>query len=279
MLSYRHSYHAGNFADVLKHIVVIEILEHLCKKETPFDYIDTHAGAGLYSLEGEHATKTGEYKNGIGKINFANFPELSSYQKIIQSCNNNGSLKNYPGSPYIARQYQRQHDRLWLYEMHPTDYENLAQLMHDDRQTRIERSDGFKGLLAKVPPISKRGFVLIDPSYEIKQDYNLVYEMVLKAYKKFSTGTYAIWYPVINRSLINDLEQKFITSGIKKVQLFELGLAKDSKEWGMTSSGMIVINPPWKLMENMSLLLPKLLKALGSENSGHYRCLELVGED
>ncbi len=278
MLSYRHSYHAGNFADVLKHIILIEILEHLVKKDNPFDYIDTHAGAGFFSLQSEHAEKIQEYKNGIGKINFDDFPELASYQNIIRSCNKGLDIKNYPGSPYIAQHYLRKHDRSWLFEMHPSDYQLLDQLMSGHKQVRVECSDGFKGLRAKVPPISKRGLVLIDPSYEIKEDYNLVFEMVASAYKKFATGIYAIWYPVVKRQTIEQLETKFIRSGIKKIQLFELGLSEDSTEKGMTSSGMIIINPPWTLMEKMTLLLPKLAAAIGNNKNAVMRCVTLSGE-
>jgi len=282
MLSYRHSYHAGNFADVLKHVILIEILEHLVKKDTPFDYIDTHAGAGLYSLESEHAEKIQEYKGGIGKINFKDFPELAKYHHVIGSCNADDQIRNYPGSPYIVQKYLRhkvrKNDRAWLYEMHPADYKSLDDLMSYDRDMRVERSDGFTGLLAKFPPLSKRGFVLIDPSYEIKEDYNLVFEAVARAYKKFATGTYAIWYPVVDRRLITQLEKKFRGVGIKNIQQFELGICQDGAQRGMTSSGMIIINPPWTLLATMKNLLPKLARAIGQDQAGVSRSLELTAE-
>lgn len=278
MLSYRHSYHAGNFADVLKHIVMIEILEHLIKKDKPFDYIDTHAGAGLYDLRSEQANKVGEYKDGIDKINFADFPELAAYKNIIDTCNEGVTLNLYPGSPAIAQHYLREFDRAWLFEMHPTDYKILDQLMQNDRRVRVARSDGFKGLLAKVPPLSKRALVMIDPSYEIKEDYNQVFDDVTWAYKKFATGIYAIWYPVIERRTIQQLEAKFIASGIKNIQLFELGLSPDSPGKGMTSSGMIVLNPPWTLMDKMARLLPRLLRSMTRGEKGNFRCVQLVEE-
>jgi 23S rRNA (adenine2030-N6)-methyltransferase len=278
MLSYRHSYHAGNFADVLKHIVLIEILEHLIKKEKPFDYIDTHAGAGLYNLRSDHAQKIQEFKNGIAKINFDKFPELSLYQDILKKCNDGPDIKFYPGSPYIAGQYLRDYDRSWLYELHPSDYKILDQLVTGDRRIRVECGDGFKGLMAKVPPRSKRALVLIDPSYEIKDDYDRVIEVIIKAHKKFATGIYAIWYPVIQRTTINRMETLFRNSGIKNIQLFELGLTADTTEKGMTSSGMIVINPPWTLMEKMKSLLPRLAKVISHENQAVIRAVQLTDE-
>lgn len=277
MLSYRHSFHAGNHADVLKHIIQIEVLEHLIKKDSPFDYIDTHAGAGLYNLQSEHATKLQEYTQGVAKLNSDEYPELATYFDILSKQNTSGKLNFYPGSPLIATSFLRKKDRGWLYELHPKDAELLLKNTANRKNIRVMRDDGFKGLLSLLPPVSRRGFVLIDPSYEIKTDYGKVFTVLAEAHKKFPTGTYALWYPVVDRKIIDQLERKFIRSGIKKIQQFELAIAPDQFGTGMSASGMIVINPPWTLMDKMSKVLPKLVNSLGGE-AAFYKCDELVGE-
>jgi len=277
LLSYRHSFHAGNHADVLKHIVLIEILEHLIKKDSTFDYIDTHAGAGLYNLQSEHASKLQEYTQGIAKLNREEFPELASYFAILSKHNSTENLNFYPGSPLIAADFLRNKDRAWLYELHPKDADLLLKNTGRNNNIRVMRDDGFKGLLSLLPPVSRRGLVLIDPSYEIKTDYGKVFTILAEAHKKFPTGTYALWYPVIDRMTIDKLERKFIRSGIKKIQRFELGIAADQFGTGMSSSGMIVINSPWTLMDKMNAVLPKLVSAIGGVGA-FYKCEELVGE-
>ncbi len=278
MLSYRHSFHAGNFADVIKHVVVVEILQYLVQKDKAFEYVDTHAGAGLFSLKSDHATKLHEYSTGIGKLDADDWPELTRYFEIISRFNKAGALTHYPGSPMFAGDFLRTGDKAWLYELHPADVELLRNNVSENRKIRVKHEDGFKGLLALLPPLSRRGFVLIDPPYEIKTDYQQVVNTVVQAHKKFSTGTYAIWYPVVDRSRINQLEKNFIASGINNIQRFELGLGPDSHASGMSASGMIVINPPWTLMKKMSLLLPKLVTKLADDKAAFFKCDVLVGE-
>jgi 23S rRNA (adenine2030-N6)-methyltransferase len=278
LLSYRHSYHAGNFADVLKHIVLVEILEYMTHKDKVFDYIDTHAGAGLFSLESEHATRLNEYAGGIARLEAKDWPELASYFEIISHYNDNGTLAYYPGSPMFASHFLRHGDRAWLYELHPADFDLLNSNIGRDRQVRVKQEDGFKGLLSLLPPLSRRGLVLIDPPYEVKTDYQQVVKTVVLAHKKFATGIYALWYPVVDRVRIDQLEKSFISSGIKDIQVFELAIAPDSHASGMTSSGMIVINPPWTLMDKMSRVLPKLVSALSDDAGAYYRCEVLVDE-
>ncbi len=292
MLSYRHSYHAGNFADVLKHIVLIECLEHFNKKATPFDYIDTHSGAGLYDLRSANANKTAEYKEGIAKLKRIDFPELSHYFDVIDHLNeqqNSGKgMAFYPGSPAIAHHYvtqpERQKDKAWLFELHSSDFRILSESMATGskamaRKIRIKQEDGLKGLLSLVPPVSRRALVLIDPSYEIKTDYRDVVEAVIKAHKKFNSGTYAIWYPVVERKRVDSMWRKLKSAGIKNIDQYELGLAEDSHEMGMTSAGMIVINPPWTLKKTLNKVLPKLVKQL-DRGDGHAfsLCQTLVEE-
>lgn len=277
MLSYRHSYHAGNFADVLKHIVLIEILLHLGKKDKAFDYIDTHAGAGLYDLRSVHAEKLQEYQTGISKLRAEDWPELSNYFKAVNGLNPDGVLQLYPGSPLIARHFMRPQDRAWLYELHTEDARLLATNTRSDKRVRVMREDGLKGLLTLLPPVSRRGLVLIDPSYEIKSDYDLVTKTVIEAHKKFATGSYAIWYPVVERSRIQRMEKQLINSGIKNIQRFELGITDDDSP-GMTSSGMMVVSPPWQLMQTMQALLPKLSDRLAKNNGAFFKADMLVGE-
>lgn len=278
MLSYRHSFHAGNFADVIKHIVVIDCLEHLIKKDSPFDYIDTHAGAGLYNLSSDHATRLQEYTQGVGKLKAVDWPELSRYFEILKKYNPSGRLLHYPGSPMIAMHFLRAKDHAWLFELHPTDCETLAKNTYEDGRVKVMRGDGYAGMLSLLPPVSRRGLVLIDPPYEIKTDYAQILDTVIKAYKKFTTGTYAIWYPVVERKRIDKLEAKFKDSGIRKIQRFELASAADSRGMGMSAAGMIVINPPWMLMEKMSRLRPRLVDTLGENAGAYFKCDELVGE-
>jgi len=278
LLSYRHSFHAGNFADVIKHIVIVEVIEYLSQKDKAFVYIDTHAGAGLFHLKSEHAAKLQEYSNGIAKLKPENWPELASYLACISSFNADGSLQYYPGSPVIAQQLLREQDKAWLYELHPADFELLEDNIGHDRRIRLRQEDGFKGLPGLLPPLSRRGLILIDPPYEMKTDYDTVFKTVSHSHRKFATGTYAIWYPVVDRHRIDQLQDKFIRSGIKNIQRFELGLSADSVKRGMTASGMIVINPPWTLMAKMSQLLPRLVKTLGEDDGAFYRCDVVVGE-
>jgi 23S rRNA (adenine2030-N6)-methyltransferase len=267
LLSYRHSFHAGNFADVLKHCVCTHIFEHLLKKDKPFDYIDTHSGAGLFDLTGADANKLQEFAKGIHRIQSSKLPELRSYLNAVKAFNQISTTKNikfYPGSPALAAYFLRDIDKAHLHELHPKDAKLLS----------INISDGLKNLQALVPPLSRRAFVLIDPSYEVKTEYDEVFFAVEKAYKKFPTGTYAIWYPVVERSRIQRLERKLGNSAIKNIQRFELGIAPDSVAQGMTSAGLFVINPPWTLFNSMSQLLPKLALLLANDESAslYYKC-------
>jgi 23S rRNA (adenine2030-N6)-methyltransferase len=278
LLSYRHVFHAGNFADLIKHVVLVEILEHLVRKAAPFEYIDTHSGAGLYDLRSAAALKLREYTGGIGRLRPQDYPEIARYFEVIQAFNPADELAFYPGSPAIAGYFLRPQDRAWLFELHPQDYELLRANLSANRRIRVQCQDGFEGLKALLPPTSRRGLVLIDPSYEVKSDYDLVVDRLLAAYRKFSHGIYALWYPVVERRRIDELETRIAASGIRNVQRFELGVAPDSAARGMTAAGMLVVNPPWKLFEKMAGLLPRLAPALAQEGGGLYKCEVLAGE-
>lgn len=271
MLSYRHSFHAGNHADVLKHTVQSLIIESLKEKEKPFLYLDTHSGAGRYQLTGEHAEKTGEYLEGIARIwEQADLPEeLMPYMNIVRQLNDNGRLRYYPGSPLLAKYLLREYDKLVLTELHSSDYPLLRTEFSRDNRAQVSKEDGYQQLKSKLPPHSRRGFVLMDPPYEMKSDYEAVVKGVVEGYKRFATGTYAIWYPVVLRQQIKRMVNQLEATGIRKILQIELAVRPDSDQRGMTASGMIVINPPWKLEQQMKNVLPWLHKTLVPEGTGH----------
>ncbi|MEC4750554.1 23S rRNA (adenine(2030)-N(6))-methyltransferase RlmJ [Methylomicrobium sp. Wu6] len=280
MLSYRHAFHAGNFADVLKHIVLVHIIEHLKKKDKPFCYIDTHAGAGMYALNSEPALKNREFDGGIAKLwRQEGLPAgVRRYVDVVGQFNQGNELLRYPGSPLIAASLMRKDDKLFLYDLHSTEFKFLHALVEKDRRIRTFHADGLIDSLGLLPPRERRGLVLIDPSYELSNDYRLVAETLKKMHRRFATGTYALWYPVVERQRIRRLERALQETGIADIALFELAVAPDSKGHGMTASGMIVINPPWALASEMRLELPWLAQALGAEGRGGHRIVSLAPE-
>lgn len=279
MLSYRHSFHAGNHADVLKHIVQSLILNALQQKETPFVYHDTHSGVGRYDLTHEWSEKTGEYKQGIGRLwQQTDTPvAIDSYLDAVKALNQGEELRYYPGSPRIARAHLRAQDRMVLSELHPSDYPLLEQEFARDRQVAIYKQDGFARLKASLPPKERRGLVLIDPPYELAKEYRDVVQAIAQSHKRWSTGIYAIWYPVVNRCDIEDMLEGLTNLGIRKILQIELGVAPDTNQRGMTASGMIVINPPWKLESEMQTILPFLKQAIAPA-TGHFKVEWVVPE-
>ncbi|QXO65622.1 23S rRNA (adenine(2030)-N(6))-methyltransferase RlmJ [Morganella morganii] len=271
MLSYRHSFHAGNHADVLKHTVQSLIIESLKEKDKPFLYLDTHAGAGRYQLSGEHAERTGEYLEGIARIwAQESVPEeLKTYLEAVSALNPRGDLRFYPGSPLIAAHLLRDYDKLNISELHPSDFPLLRNEFSRDNRARVVREDGYQQLKSQLPPLSRRGFVLIDPPYELKSDYQAVVKGTQEGHRRFATGTYAVWYPVVLRQQIKRMVKDFQATGIRKILQIELAVRPDSDQRGMTASGMIVINPPWKLEAQMKSVLPWLHKVLVPEGTGH----------
>jgi len=273
MLSYRHAFHAGNFADVLKHSVLTLVLDYMTHKDKGFSYIDSHAGAGIYKLSDDYAQKTAEYKNGIEKlINQVDLPEsLAQYIELIKTINlketDNEQLSIYPGSPGIAQALLRRQDNAHLFDLHPTDINLLTEFCQRWKKSFVKQSDGYQGVLALIPPPSRRGVVLIDPPYELKEDYFKAVQTIIKAYQKFSTGTYILWYPVVKRRLVADMVQNFINSAIKNVLQVEFCLSADTEEYGMTGTGLFIVNPPWQLTKQMDQILPYLQKTLGNKYS------------
>lgn len=279
MLSYRHSFHAGNFADLLKHSIYVHCLDYMTQKPRPLRVIDTHSGAGIYSLESLEALKNKEYMQGVGKIwHLQELPDLLARYRQQLALFSPEECVVYPGSPLLAQSLLRPTDQLFVHELHPTDFRHLHQLLNQHKNIRVLANEGMQSLLSLVPPPDKRALVLIDPSYEIKQDYQTVVNQLIKACKRFSTGTYLLWYPVVSRARIDEMEKTFKNSGIRNIQLYELAITADAENAGMTSSGIIAINPPWTLWQQLQTALPFAVKLLSENNTGFYRLEQLVEE-
>lgn len=274
MLSYQHEYHAGNHADVLKHWLLIECVQHLQKKDKPFDYIDTHAGAGLYDLNSKEARKTGESDHGVNKFDLAEQPGLEAYHQLVSE---HLGQQRYPGSPMLVKQQLRQGDRAWLFEMHPQTITKLEQSCAKRRSCMVHKEDGFKGLLRLLPTPSRRPLVLIDPSYEIKSDYQTVVKVMSQAYKKTPQAMLLLWYPMVHRATIDQLERDIQDSNMRDVHLFELAVDEDHQQ-GMTASGIIAVNPPWTLAERFKQVMPAVSEQLAVDGVSRCRYERLVAE-
>ena len=273
MFSYRHAFHAGNHADVLKHVVLVHLLRHLAAKATPFWVIDTHAGAGLYSLEGEWAAKRGEFADGIERAwSRTDAPApVAEYLDVVRAANPDGALRHYPGSPFIALAHLRASDRLRLFEMHPTEIGvlagNVAEAGRDaTRRTQVRREDGFAALKALLPPPPRRALVLIDPSYEDKSDYSRVVAALRDALGRFATGCYAIWYPQVQRREPAEMARKLERQpGLRWVHATLAVRSPSPDGLGLHGSGVFVVNPPWTLERALRIALPWLAHVLAQD--------------
>ena len=265
MLAYRHAFHAGNHADVLKHMVFAQVLQHMGQKEKPYWLIDTHAGGGGYALGGKEAQTNAEYLNGIARIWQRQDapPAVAEYLQLVRDFNPGGKLAHYPGSPEIARRLLRPQDRLRLYELHPTEVQILASHQSGFAHTEVHHGDGFEGLKAQLPPPSRRGVLLIDPSYEIKTDYAKVLTAVRAALQRFAECVIVIWYPQLNRTENATLPKRLQALAPKGWLHARLSVQQaDAQGFGLVGSGMFVINPPWTLHEALKPALPWLRDAL-----------------
>jgi 23S rRNA (adenine2030-N6)-methyltransferase len=305
MFSYRHAFHAGNHADVLKHTVLIATLRHLTQKPAALIVADTHAGAGLYRLDGDYAGTSGEAQDGVLKLFAALAPAsgvatqadvaplIQDYMSTVAGFNPPGQLRIYPGSPFIAQRELRQEarDRLKLFELHPTDSRTLAKnvaQLEAGRQVSVVAQDGFDSLKALLPPPSRRALVLVDPSYELKNDYARVSSCMQDSLKRFATGTYLIWYPVIPRPEAHELPRrlKTLTNQAGKPWLhatLAIGQREEQatpgepeRRPGLTASGVFVVNPPHTLKAGLAAALPQLLQVLG-RGRGKGQTLETGG--
>lgn len=276
-MNYRHSYHAGNFADVIKHIILITLIDALTRKDTPFCYIDTHAGSGYYDLFSESTAKSKEYEGGIEKIIQRDNPPLliKQYLDCIHHINNQlthakfASLRYYPGSPMIARHFIRAHDRIIACELQPQEYQLLKNTFSGDKQIAVHHMDGFLGLKAFLPPHERRGLVLIDPPYENPDEFTRIAHTLPIALKRWETGIYAIWYPIKEKRAVERF-YKTLTSLIKKEILsIELTIYPDIPQH-LNGCGLVVINPPWQFHEKIKTLLPWIWKTLTINGQGQY---------
>jgi len=281
MLSYRHAFHAGNHADVLKHFVLKEVLQYAAQKDKPFWYVDTHAGAGMYALDKGYAQQNAEFKDGVERLWHGHeLPApLVDYVELIRRLNPKGELKLYPGSPAIARELLRQDDRMRLFELHSNDSKLLRQEFLVDKpnankQIAIETQDGFAGLKALLPPPPKRAVVLIDPPYEDKSDYQRVVVALKDSLERFAIGTYLIWYPLLQRPEPKQMLGKLTRLQPKSWLHVELQVQKPILGgFGMHGSGLFIINPPWTLPKILSEAMPTLVKIL-AQNEGADFTLE-----
>jgi 23S rRNA (adenine2030-N6)-methyltransferase len=300
MFSYRHAFHAGNHADVLKHMVLLATLKHLTQKDSPIAVFDTHAGAGLYRLDGDYAQTSGEAADGFLRLRtppaatdaaakkkapLILAPALQDYMDMVASFNAKGSHKVYPGSPFIIQQLLRERDKLKLFELHPTDSKtltaNIAQL-EAGRQVAVLREDGFEGLKKFLPPPQRRALVLSDPSYEVKSDYGRVVAMIGDALTRFAVGTYAVWYPIIPRPEAHDVPRKLKTLATKagrswlqatltvKNSKITTDAAGEEHRPGLPASGMFLINPPHTLKAALQAALPQMVELLGQDRHAQF---------
>ncbi len=274
MLSYRHAFHAGNHADVLKHFVLDQVLTYFTQKDKPFWYIDTHAGAGLYELTKGYALQNAEFESGIARLTSRlDLPEpVAAYLEIIKSLNLNNVLNLYPGSPMVAKAHLRADDKMRLFELHPSDCKLLIENFKDDgKQVKIEVSDGFLGLKSLLPPPSKRAVVLIDPPYEEKQDYQRVVDCVKDSLARFATGTYMVWYPLLQRPEPIQMLEKLKRLEVENWLNVSITVQVPSDEgFGMFGSGLFIINPPWTLPKILDETLPYLTSLLAKDDSAEY---------
>lgn len=283
-MNYRHAYHAGNFADVVKHAVLARLVEYLKRKDKAFRVIDTHAGIGLYDLSSEEARKTGEWHDGIGRLISATLPAdavelLSPYLDAVRAVNADNEVERYPGSPLIVRHLLRKQDRLTAIELHPQDARLLAGVFDGDFQTRVIELDGWLALGAHLPPKEKRGMVLVDPPFEIGGEFDRLVEGLQKAHRRWPGGIFALWYPVKDRKAVAAFRAALADSGIAKILDIGFDIRPPSAEPRLDGTGMVVVNPPFSLESELRVMLPVLGKILGEGAAPRWSIEWLAGEE
>ena len=280
-MNYRHAFHAGSFADVIKHIVLTRILLYLQEKPAAFRVIDSHAGAGLYDLSGEEAARSGEWLTGVARVMQARFTEkalplVTPYLDIVRAFNTKAELKAYPGSPLIARAMLRPQDRLTACEIEPTARTQLIDALRRDTQARVVDLDGWTALAAFVPPKERRGLVLIDPPFEAKNEFEQLATGFGEAFRKWPTGSYLLWYPVKSRRAADELAryvagQAEATRPAGKCLRLEFSVAAQQQDGPLASTGLLMVNPPWTLGGELKTILPELEKPLGQGGAARFR--------
>lgn len=249
MFSYRHSYHAGNFADVVKHVILVALIEALQRKDAPLCILDTHAGIGQYDLQRAESQQTGEFRDGIARLweEGGVPPPVERYLALVRAINPDGLLRFYPGSPRLARQLLRPQDRLQLGELNPSDHARLVREFANDPQVIVHLQDAYQSIKALLPPKEKRGLILIDPAFERKDEYQRLVTGLREGLRRFANGVYAIWYPLLSAPLRQRFHDEMIATGIRKILRVELSLAPLGTDMRMVGSGMLIINPPWQI--------------------------------
>jgi len=260
MLSYQHGYHAGGFADVIKHVTLTRLLNYLILKDKPLFYLETHAGRGLYDLKDKQALKTGEALDGI-QVAWSHRRALpavfSSYMELISQLNQADTLRYYPGSPIIASTLLRAKDRQFYCELHPQEFEHLKRIPKGGKRVHVSQTDGIKELSALVPPPERRGLIFLDPSYEVKSEYSTIPEALKVAYRRFLTGVYCLWYPLIDDRLHSTLLRRLNVIGAKNHLRLEFYLNNKIGQ-GMTGTGLWIINPPYLLSAEIKMALESM---------------------
>ncbi|WP_315920317.1 23S rRNA (adenine(2030)-N(6))-methyltransferase RlmJ [Mesorhizobium sp. SP-1A] len=283
-MNYRHAYHAGNFADVVKHVVLARLVEYLKRKDKPFRVVDTHAGIGLYDLSSEQAVRTGEWRDGIGRLLDAGLDPkaadlVAPYLAAVRAVNPDGAVKAYPGSPMIVRHLLRRQDRLSAMELHPEDAARLKSVFEGDFQTRVTELDGWLALGAHLPPKEKRGLVLVDPPFEREGEFGRLADGLCKAYRRWPGGIYALWYPIKDREAVRAFRSELAGSGIPKLLDIAFEIRGPGREPRLDGSGMVVANPPYTLEEELRTVLPALLERLALDKSARWSLDWLAGEE
>jgi 23S rRNA (adenine2030-N6)-methyltransferase len=280
-MNYRHAFHAGGFADVIKHIALTRILLYLQEKPAAFRVIETHAGAGRYDLEGDEARRGDEWLTGIARVLQARFSEsalplVKPYLDIVRAFNPDNTLKVYPGSPLIARALLRPQDRLTACELEPSARKKLIEALRRDAQARVVGLDGWTALPAFVPPNERRGLVLIDPAFEAKDEFERLADSFTAAFQKWPTGSYLIWYPAKSRRATDALAQQVaraaaLVKPAGKCLRLEFSVAPQAADAALASAGLLIVNAPWTLQAELKTILPELEKPLGQGGAGRFR--------
>lgn len=283
-MKYRHAYHAGNFADTMKHLVLMELLRALQRKPGPLVYVETHAGRGAYPLASREMRSGAEYRDGIGRLLDQRDALDEVFRDYLELVIRLGSepqsarLHRYPGSPLLAAALLRPGDRAVLFEIEPTERRSLERTLALHRNVNVRAEDGYAGMRAVLPPAERRGLVLIDPPYEDSNEFERAVDALLEAHHRWPTGIYAIWYPVKDRADLTRFHSRLIQSGLRRILCAELSLFPEDSRVALNGSGMIIVNPPWRLDASLRALLPALHRALRGDQGSGAHCEWLVPE-
>lgn len=282
-MNYRHHYHAGNFADVVKHVLLLGLLKGLGRKDTPYCFLDTHAGLGLYDLGASEAQRTLEFKSGLSRVKAApaaGMPAwVADYQKAVAALQAEKGGFWYPGSPWLALHQMRPQDRAVLMELHPEDAGTLRQNFSRRDQVAVHQRDAYEGLTALIPPKEKRGLVLIDPPYEEERDdYAPVVELLKKAHAKWPTGMYALWFPIKDYHAITRFYRRLRNTGIPKMLTTELNVLPPDNSLGLNGTGMVIVNPPWQYSDEAFRTLQWLRPVLSDHAQSSMKVEWLTAE-